>query len=195
MPKDRIAEGLLVLVTNRERAASIVGDLMESSATRGRVWWWSAVLRAAASLLWGGFADSPLGMLGLAFRAWLMGLLLALTWMILASVFQGIWQVHARYVVPLILTSPVLARIIAAPCEFFVGCWIARRAPDRELSAWLALLIMDQFLSALPLIVALALGRPFWQVWRAWLTLDWMSGLLYLSCLAGTIWVRKRAVT
>ena len=49
MPKYRIAEWLLVLVTSRERAVSIVGDMMESAATQGSVWFWSSLLPATAS--------------------------------------------------------------------------------------------------------------------------------------------------
>ncbi len=47
-----IAEWILALVTTRDRAASTVGDLAEGAATRGAVWFWSGVLRTAASLLW-----------------------------------------------------------------------------------------------------------------------------------------------
>ena len=188
MPKDRIAEWLLVLVTSRERAASIVGDIMESSPTRGRVWWWSAVLRAAASLLWGGFANSPLGMLGLAFRAWLMGLLLGMCSIIFASILGAALGIYG-------IAQQTLTVAVFILCQFFVGRWLAWQAPGRELSAWLALLIIGQFPYTLPFIVQLARGHPFSQMWRAWQPLDWTSGVMYLSCLAGTIWVRERAVT
>ena len=52
MRDDRIAEILLEAVTRRERAASIVGDLRETSATRGEMWFWAGTVRAAFSLLW-----------------------------------------------------------------------------------------------------------------------------------------------
>ena len=190
MPKDRIAEWLLVLVTSRERAASIVGDIMESSATRGRIWWWSAVLRAASSLLWGSFAASPRGMLGLAFRAWLMGVFLGMSSIIFASILGGALKIYG-------IAQQTLTVAVFILCQFFVGRWMAWRAPGRELSAWLALLIMGQFPIALQLllyIVRLALGYPISHDW-AWQPLDWTSGLMYLSCLAGTIWVREHAVT
>jgi hypothetical protein len=82
MHRDRIAEWLLSQVTSRERAVSTVGDLMESAATRGAGWFWSSVVRTTGSLLWRGFADAPGPMLGLALRAWLLGLAL-----LLASLF------------------------------------------------------------------------------------------------------------
>src|SRR5579863_667574 len=54
-----VAEWILGLVTNRERAASTVGDLVEQTPARGAVWFWFGILRTAASLLWRGLADNP----------------------------------------------------------------------------------------------------------------------------------------
>ncbi len=62
-----IAEWILALVTTRDRAASTVGDLAEVAATRGVVWFWSGVLRTAASLLWRDVAERPARITGLAF--------------------------------------------------------------------------------------------------------------------------------
>ena len=196
MRKDRIAEWILVLVTSRERAASIVGDMMESAATHGRVWFWSSVLRAAASLLWHGFAANPRGLLGLAFHAWLVGLLLGFGVFVCAISGVGLYPR-----LPLAESTAMLSRAVyiadlvgMALAQFLVGCWIARRAPGRELSAWFALLIMDQILNALPSIVGLALGHPVSMRDGAWQPLTWIF-VSNLSCLAGTIWVRRRSVT
>jgi hypothetical protein len=68
----RIAEWLLESVTTRERAASTVGDLRETAATRGEAWFWASVLGAAGALLWRGMVAEPRRMLGLAFRGLLM---------------------------------------------------------------------------------------------------------------------------
>lgn len=67
MHSTNIAEWLLALVTTRDRAASTIGDLTEGLATRGAVWFWSAVLRTAASLLWRDIAERPARLTGLAF--------------------------------------------------------------------------------------------------------------------------------
>lgn len=48
--KDRIAEGLLALVTTPDRATSTVGDLMEHAGQRGGLWFWSSVLRTMGAL-------------------------------------------------------------------------------------------------------------------------------------------------
>jgi hypothetical protein len=45
-----VAEWILSRVTGPERAASIVGDLIESADSRGGVWFWSSVIRTAFSL-------------------------------------------------------------------------------------------------------------------------------------------------
>ncbi|MGA3239625.1 MAG: hypothetical protein ABSG03_25390 [Bryobacteraceae bacterium] len=66
MHSANIAEWILALVTTRDRAASTVGDLTELAATRGVVWFWSGVLRTAASLLWRDVAEQPARVTGLA---------------------------------------------------------------------------------------------------------------------------------
>ena len=62
-----IAEWILSLVTSRDRAASTVGDLMEQAADRGIVWFWSGILRTAASLLWRGVVENNARVARLAF--------------------------------------------------------------------------------------------------------------------------------
>lgn len=49
MPKATLAEALLARITGPTRAAAILGDLLELSATRGRLWFWTA-LRSHAPL-------------------------------------------------------------------------------------------------------------------------------------------------
>lgn len=196
MRKDRIAEWLLVLVTSRERAASIVGDMMESADTHGSAWFWTSVLRATASLLWRGFAANPRGMLGLAFFGWLTGLLLTSVSIFIPVFVGGVLVEIFGITVRTFGVAVEAGSILATASQFLVGQWIARRAPGRELSAWLALLIMDQFLNVLPSIVALAFGHRFpMPDWAVWQPLNWMSVLEYLSCLAGANWARRRAVT
>lgn len=195
MHKDRIAEWLLILVTSRERAASIVGDLVESADTQGSVWFWSSVLRATASLLWRGFAANPRGLLGLAFRGWLIGLLLTSVSIFIPVFIGGLLVEIFGITVRTFGVAVVAGNIVATFCQFLVGRWIARRAPGRQLSAWVALLIIDQIMNVLPSIVALAFGHRFpMPDWAAWQPVTWMSVLEYLSYLGGAICVRRRAV-
>jgi hypothetical protein len=52
MPKPNPAEWLLSRITTRDRAAAILGDLTELSATRGSLWFWTAYARTLAVLSW-----------------------------------------------------------------------------------------------------------------------------------------------
>ena len=72
MRKTQIAESVLMLVTSRERAAAIAGDLVEESPGRGAWWLWWSVLRTAGSLLWRGLGADPLQLAGLALRGVLL---------------------------------------------------------------------------------------------------------------------------
>ena len=67
MHSTHLAEWILGLVTSRDRAASTVGDLVEEASSRGAVWFWSGIVRIAASLLWRGVAENPLRLAGVAF--------------------------------------------------------------------------------------------------------------------------------
>jgi hypothetical protein len=52
MPKTTPAEWLLARVTTPDRAAAIMGDLVEMAAIRGRLWFWTAYARTIFSLCW-----------------------------------------------------------------------------------------------------------------------------------------------
>jgi hypothetical protein len=52
MPKTSAPEWFLARVTPRDRAAAILGDLTEMSATRSRLWFWTAYIRTLISLGW-----------------------------------------------------------------------------------------------------------------------------------------------
>jgi hypothetical protein len=52
MPKTTPAEWLLARIIGPDRAAAIMGDLTELAATRGRLWFWTAYVRALISLGW-----------------------------------------------------------------------------------------------------------------------------------------------
>jgi hypothetical protein len=67
MPNVNVAERILALVTTGDRAASIVGDLMEGAATRGVFWFWFGASRTAASLLWRNVAEETGRLTRLAF--------------------------------------------------------------------------------------------------------------------------------
>src|SRR5580698_6933796 len=82
MRSARVAEWILAQVLPPDRAASTVGDWLEDATERGRLWFWSCVLRTVLSRIWSDFAESPGFMVGLAFRGWLYGI-----WLVLGTFF------------------------------------------------------------------------------------------------------------
>jgi hypothetical protein len=147
-----MAELILSLFTTRERAASTVSDLLESSPARGLLWFWSSVGRTAASLVWDDFATEPYFMGGLAFRGLLANLALyiiafaaiivlaAVLGVLAADVFGPAGGVtSAGFQLPFRL----LGVITALAVEFQTGRWIARRARGREMAACVAFLLIQ----------------------------------------------------
>jgi hypothetical protein len=141
MPKPDLAERILILVMAPERAAPIVGDLMEDAPVRGNLWFWANVLRAALAFLWLQFTADYSRLYRLA----LQGLAIAV---VLDSAFNGLglpWLVktlfpHGFYQSDFRLTVIVLvmtAKQFLVP--FFVGLWVAWRAAGRELAVCLSL--------------------------------------------------------
>ena len=143
MHKDRIAEWILRLVTTPERAATTVGDLMESAGQHGGFWFWSNLVQTALAMLWNSFAAEPgrflkLGIRG-SLRAYLFANLAQLGavagFMLVGGVFHmlfgppgpfrladGIrgWVLWVYYLA--IFGAPVLV-------QFRAGIWAARKAP------------------------------------------------------------------
>ena len=73
MRKALIAEELLALVTDRQRAGSIAGDLTEEAAARGLLWFGAAVAGVAAALFFRAFGAArghTLKLLGQGVLVW-----------------------------------------------------------------------------------------------------------------------------
>lgn len=65
MPKYSLSATLLTLFTSPEHAQSIEGDLLEEARSRGRIWFWSHIVRTTSALWWKGFNESPFALFGL----------------------------------------------------------------------------------------------------------------------------------
>jgi hypothetical protein len=148
-----IAEWILALVTTRDRAASTVGDLTEQAATRGVVWFWSGVLRTAASLLWRDFAERPAPLTGLAF----LGLAVYIGIDLLFAGLSGFAFFRAPMATghPLHLdsigwklwfTMPVLVS------SLFIGRMLGHWAPRRELAACVVYAILASIYNLVPML-------------------------------------------
>jgi hypothetical protein len=131
-----IAESILGVVTSRDRAASTVGDLIEGAATRGTVWFWSGVLRTAASLLWRDIVEQSARFTGLALIGLAVYIGIDLIFAGLSGVaFFGTAMASGH---PLHLDSIGWKFWFAAPAlltSLLIGRILAHWAPGRELAA------------------------------------------------------------
>ena len=158
MRKARFAEWLLRSVTTPERAASTAGDLVESAPEHGEWWFWRSLLGTVGSQMWRGVATNPRAMLALAFRASLWILVYQFLYL---HLYGGVFFIH-----------------------FMMGRWIGRRAPGNELSAALALCILQGAISAILGIVEVHAHSPTHVV------VDVLRGSAYaLPCFAGALTV------
>jgi hypothetical protein len=148
-----IAEWILALVTTCDRAASTVGDLTEGAATRGMVWFWSGVLRTAASLLWRDVAEQPARVTGLAF----LGLAVYIGIDLVFAGLSGIafFRAAAASGHPLHLDSIGWKLWFTAPAlvsSLLIGRMLAHWAPRRELAACVAYAILASIYNLVPML-------------------------------------------
>jgi hypothetical protein len=148
-----IAESILGVVTSRDRAASTVGDLIEGAATRGTVWFWSGVLRTAASLLWRDIVEQSARFTGLALIGLAVYIGIDLIFAGLSGVaFFGTAMASGH---PLHLESIGWRLWFTAPVlvsSLFVGRMLARWAPGRELAACVVYAILASIYNLLPMM-------------------------------------------
>jgi hypothetical protein len=178
-----IAEGILALVTSRDRAASTVGDLVEEATARGVFWFWSGVLRTAASLLWRDVAERPARMTGLAFRGLAIELSLSLLFLLLAGVVGavirspgGLNSVGWR----LFFNAPTLV------IPILIGRILARWAPGHELATCLAYAILHSIFNVVIMILFPG-GIAFSALLRGILS----DAAEQSPLLAGAVWGRR----
>src|SRR6202789_226482 len=148
-----IAEWILALVTTRDRAASTVGDLAEGAAARGVVWFWSGVLRTAASLLWRDIAGQPARLTGLAF----LGLAVYIGIDLVFAGLSGVAFFRAAVASghPLHLDSIGWKLWFTAPVlvsSLLVGRMLAHWAPGRELAACVVYAILASVYNLVPML-------------------------------------------
>ena len=130
MRKAGIAEAILSLTTSRDHAASIAGDLVQQAPFKGASWFWGSLVRTTASLTWKAFAEAPVRVTGLA----LLGLFLQMFYMLVIQV--PIVLLHlgiGRRSVESPGWEYMFAFLVAS---YFIGKWLARRAPQKELAVY-----------------------------------------------------------
>jgi hypothetical protein len=188
MLKAQIAEWILSLFSTRELAASTVGDWLEEVSARGSFWFWSNVLRTTLSFAWRGISSAPLGLAGIAFRAWMLSQVF----------FFGLYTLIlcATYV-PLIVVSllshgqdvglPEWAPTAVFSVVYFqIGRWIGRRAGNRAITVCVLFEVLSNTIR--------------WILWHALARsahlaegdTNYASILFVFSwVIAGAIWVRR----
>jgi len=130
MRKAGIAEAILSLTTSRDHAASIAGDLVQQAPFKGAMWFWGSLVRTTASLTLKAFTEAPVRVTGLA----LLGLFLQMFYMIVIQV--PIVLLHlgiGRRSVESPGWEYMFAFLVAS---YFIGKWLARRAPQKELAVY-----------------------------------------------------------
>jgi hypothetical protein len=160
-----IAEWILRLVTSGDRAASTAGDLVEGAATRGVVWFWSRVLRTAASLLWRDVAENPARIAGVAFIGLVVEVVITLLLAGLSGVVFFIVAWSGRQIQLGSMWWTIGLGTQQLVISLLIGRMLARWAPGRELGACLAYAILGSIFSFIVIFVfpgGLGLSALFW---------------------------------
>jgi hypothetical protein len=145
MRRVRFAERLLSKVATPERAASIVGDLVETSP--GETMFWVSVLRIGVSLLWKDVAAHPVRMAGLATAGAAMNIIMlapfGAAWFLLLIAFGLLGAaLHRDMTIAATPMFVVMVVCAAIPAPFMTGRWIARRSAGKELAPCLVLSVL-----------------------------------------------------
>lgn len=188
MPSLHYAEWMLRLVTSRERADALVGDLAERAATRGVIWLWSAAIRATLSLLWYDIVGHPAYMAGVLLRGFALDLGLVFLFGVLSFVVimaaRMIGGGHDG-------ATAVGALFVALPMVIFplaVGRALAYWAPGHELAACVVYVSVSAILN---LVVTIMAPGDAGVLTACWADLRGAAQELPLV-LAGSMWGRGR---
>jgi hypothetical protein len=197
MDKGKIAEGLLALVMDPVRAASVSGDLLEAGASRTGFWFWSNVLQTVLATIWREVKAWPIFVLGLAIRGALVqsaiAYFVALPIVAVTISHQRMAHAHPFLWYPLLAMALGSVNLLVAP--FFAGRWVARCSLGKEFAVCIAMTLVAPFVIAgisFPFVwvVSLVSGQVYPRnvfLWLRW----WELGFL-LPYLTGALLVRRR---
>jgi hypothetical protein len=175
VPDARLAEAILSLVVRPERAASAVGDLMETFGESASWSFWMAVARLSVSSLLEQTVSSPFAMVASAVFGWFlyMAISLVLTFggVVMGTLAWGILYFGAHHTglelvvnalklrfdwppAPLELTSWVQPVVMWMAAPYQTGRLAARSWPGRELAMCAVLICVWVVLaSVVPLVI------------------------------------------
>lgn len=178
MHKAAIAEWMLSLAASKESAASITGDLVE----RKEPWFWVSVIRTVFSFSMQDLAADPRRFTLLALKGFGFLLLWQILFLLVGIIaIVQLFPVDGRDV-------PLMFYLMAdvAASQFLVGRAIAKRAPQYEISAWLALAIAETLLNS-AFIIAGSYG------WKGIAYSLACFALYQIPAFTGAVLVRRRA--
>jgi len=161
MRKARIAEWILSLVTSPERAASTVGDLLETESTFR---FWLAVIRTACFVVWHDFSRewprtlgfATVGLLAYYTLPIIFAVGYGIAWGLILMIANGLGIADLGHLSnpplgstnALIRTSTVVGVLTVALVAFQIGRWMARRSRGRELVPCVAMVALDTVVSS-----------------------------------------------
>jgi hypothetical protein len=147
------AAGLLLsLVTSQERAASMVGDLLEGERNRWR--FWLAVVRTALAQLWRQVAAAPFSMT----RTAIVGMFAEFLYMVAAAVFAWVMLLCVVSVsrvafhyndLPAWLFQEMPNWVLTLLVPLALGRWMFRRCPGHEAVGTLTLALLHASITVL----------------------------------------------
>jgi hypothetical protein len=201
--KDTVAETLLSLVGPRERACSLVGDVMEE-AGRGRVWFWQSVTRLWFAMLGRDLMTAPIAMALYCAAAWfvymLLSLVMAFAAYIVVTLAWGAAYVLANHTglelltnalrirfdwppIPGAATYAIEAVVLFAAAPFHIGRGSAFGWRGHEVSVAVVMLATWSLMAAFVPLVGIGISaRPA------------MVPLMVMFVLAGALFERFRRV-
>jgi hypothetical protein len=193
---------MLSLLTTRERAASMVGDLAEDSA-----WFWVSFLRIWIGMVWHDFAadwerligQAALALLiqfaliavGIMAFAFALGIAIGIAGGLLSSAIGGDFHVPRWALATLRWGGSAAGLAITAVVQVRVGRWLARRCPGHEIAACFAVMLVGGVAGE---AITLMAGFPtsFSAIVSEW-TVGWVPSLLLnLPLFFGAVRVRSR---
>jgi len=154
MPDAALAERLLSLVMRPERAAAVIGDLLEHVPRRSQAWFWLALTRTGCACVAGDVMAAPLSLAFGAAIVWfaymvvviLLGLALQLVLLILGLAFNvgaahtgvelvaGALTSFVYRIAPSGLASPAELLVIVAVAPYLTGTRLAQIWRERAVA-------------------------------------------------------------
>jgi hypothetical protein len=184
----RLAEALLSLVTDRERASCIAGDLAESDGGHASGPFWAELVSICVALLWLGLRSSARR------SAWLVASGFVLWFSIYASIrvlgaAAGVHGIDAPWLDCRTLPPTSLAYLAITLClsNLITGAIMGRRARAGGLNACAPLAVLWLGIAAASPVWMVLFARPTWYcaaVYLLGLPLLYALPLLYGASLA-----------